>query len=273
MVISNPLKGWTTLPMENDVLGVSREITISWQDDSNLFNSSIWILIATPVSVWVEAQGDATLLLQRHVSGQFKSLPVKVDSRMHGMQHVLKRGQDVSDEVLIEAIGHTITEGSRVIVDVELRIDRSLINCREEGASTMDELSMKLECVRTATIIDRVVKMSPNRCHRKGAVVSANVTTKRFCDRVLSSEKLHIVEGGFLEGRQRDLSLIATHAKLRSSLRGGREAFIHPMKGMTGWTVPVKLTEEVDRPRRVKWSACNRNQLEVNDMIEKLYKR
>ena len=67
--------------------------------------------------------------------------------------------------------------------------------------------------------------------------------------------------------------MIATHAKLRISLRGGRETFILPMKGMTGWTVAVKLSEEVDRPCRVERSACNRSQLEVNDMIEKLYKR
>jgi hypothetical protein len=70
MVISNPLKGLTTLPIENDVLGVSRAIAISWKNNSNLFDSSIWKLIATPVSGLVKSQGYLALLVQRHVRSQ-----------------------------------------------------------------------------------------------------------------------------------------------------------------------------------------------------------
>lgn len=70
MIVSNPLKGWTTLPIENDVLSVSRMITISWKKDSNLLDGSIRRLIATPVSGLVKSQGYTALLVQRHVRSQ-----------------------------------------------------------------------------------------------------------------------------------------------------------------------------------------------------------
>jgi hypothetical protein len=82
MVISNPLKGSAKLPVENDVLNISRPISISWQNDSNLPDRCIWSLIATPITVFLKAQGYLALLFRRHILGQFICLPVELNSRM-----------------------------------------------------------------------------------------------------------------------------------------------------------------------------------------------
>ena len=66
--------------------------------------------------------------------------------------------------------------------------------------------------------------------------------------------------------------MIAAHAKLGFSIGGGREAFILPMKGTTGRTKCVKETKEVDRPCRVKWTACDWNQWKIEDDVKKLRK-
>lgn len=151
------------------------------------------------------------------------------------VEHVLKCGQGVRVKELICTVGHTITKGRCIIINIELRVDRWGIDGRKKRASLMNELPMKLESPRTETIIDSGIKMSPNRSHCKGTVVGANELAERVGNRVLVSEELHIVKGGFLKGWERYLSLIAAHPKLGSSGRGGRQAFIVPMKGMTGW--------------------------------------
>jgi hypothetical protein len=84
MIISNSLKG-TMLPVENNVLGVGRAVTISWQNDGNLLDSSIRSQIATPVTVFLKAQGYAALLLQRHICSQLKGLLIKLSCRMQGV--------------------------------------------------------------------------------------------------------------------------------------------------------------------------------------------
>ena len=48
------------------------------------------------------------------------------------VEHVLKCGQGVRVKELIRTVGHTITKGRCVIIDVELRIDGGTIDCRKE---------------------------------------------------------------------------------------------------------------------------------------------
>jgi hypothetical protein len=138
MIVSDSVKGWAILPVENDILGFSRCIAISWKNDCNLPNSSIWKIIATPVTVFLETQHYATLLFRRHVLCQFKCMLVHANSRMVVMKHVQKGCQDVFSYNTV-TVGicrmtmgfaifmfhlQAIIKGSLWVIDVELRIDR-----------------------------------------------------------------------------------------------------------------------------------------------------
>jgi hypothetical protein len=92
-------------------------------------------------------------------------------------------------------IGSTITEGSGVVIDVKLRVDRRVIYFRKKGSSTMNKLSMKLESIRTTAVVKGVIKVSTNRSHRKGTVIVTDVVAKRPSSRVLSSKQGHKVSG------------------------------------------------------------------------------
>jgi hypothetical protein len=90
MVISNPLKSTARHSIQDDVLSVSRGLSISWHDDSDLLDIVSWILIATPIGGRIKVQGNATILLWRDVSHQMHCLLIKFNSRMARVQHVLK---------------------------------------------------------------------------------------------------------------------------------------------------------------------------------------
>ena len=62
-----------------------------------------------------------------------------------------------------------------------------------------------------------------------------------------------------LEGGERDLALIATHAKL--GVEHGRlgKALIQPMQGTTIWAANIKVAKVVNLPSRIKGTACQRN--------------
>ena len=90
MVISDPLKSMARHSVQDDVLSVSRPLSISWHDDSDLLDIVSWSLVAAPISGCIKAQGNAAILLWRDVSHQMDCLFIKSNGRVAAMQHVLK---------------------------------------------------------------------------------------------------------------------------------------------------------------------------------------
>jgi hypothetical protein len=67
--------------IQYDVLRPPNLVSITWQDDCNLPDSSIRGLVATSVTCGVKVKSNATLLLIRHVPGQLKSLLIEAHSQ------------------------------------------------------------------------------------------------------------------------------------------------------------------------------------------------
>jgi hypothetical protein len=88
--VSNALQWLAIKAIQDDVLRPPNLVSITWQDDCNLPDSSIRGLVVPPVTTRVKVESDATLLLIRHVLGQLKSLLVEANSRMGAPEHVLQ---------------------------------------------------------------------------------------------------------------------------------------------------------------------------------------
>ena len=180
MVVSYPLKATAMISVQNDVLSLSRCLSISWQNDGNLLDIFSWILIATPISGCIEAQGNAAILIWRDISHEMNCLPVKTNSWMASVQHILESSQVDGIKLrtdVIRVVGAILQSFSR-IMDVQLRIHRVVTISGEERANSVNELSMELEGVRGMAIIDRVIQLSANRSHGQSIVVLANVLAK-----------------------------------------------------------------------------------------------
>ena len=72
----------TIIAIQDDVLRASDLIPITWQDDCNLPDSSIRLLITTPVTPRIKAQGNVTVALRGHSKAQPIGLLVEGDTRM-----------------------------------------------------------------------------------------------------------------------------------------------------------------------------------------------
>ena len=73
----------------------------------------------------------------------------------------------------------------------------------------------------------------------------------------MRSEEPVELNGRGLNGREKDLALIATHAKLAKDGRLGK-ALIQPMKGTTIWAANIEVAKVVNLPSRIKGKACRR---------------
>ena len=80
--IRDVLQRWTMVAIQDDVLRTSDLISITWQDDCNLPDSSIRLLIAEPITTFIKAQGNVTLMLWRHSKAHMISPLVEGDTRM-----------------------------------------------------------------------------------------------------------------------------------------------------------------------------------------------
>ena len=71
-------------------------------------------------------------------------------------------------------------------------------------------------------------------------------------------EKVVKLNGRTLNRREKDLALIAAHAKL--GIDEGRlgKTLIHPMKCTTIWAVNIEMTKVMNLPGRIKGKACQR---------------
>ena len=144
-----------------------------------------------------------------------------------------------------------------IVIDVQLGKNRSLAFWRQQRANSVNDLTMKPKRIGTTTLpIERVIQLSPHRSHGQRIVVVANVLAKLLCRRFLRSEEPVELNGRGLNGREKDLALIATHAK--PGAKNGRlgKALIQPMKGTTIWAANIEVAKVVNLPSRIKGTTC-----------------
>ena len=74
----------------------------------------------------------------------------------------------------------------------------------------------------------------------------------------MRSEEPVELNGRGLNGREKDLALIAAHAK--PGAKDGRlgKALIQPMKGTTIWAANIEVAKVVNLPSRIKGKVCRR---------------
>jgi hypothetical protein len=255
MVISDPLKSMARHSVQDDVLSVS-SLSVSWHDDSNLLDIVSWILIASPISGSIKAQGNVTILLWRDVSHQMDRLLIKSNSRMVSVQHVLKGTKDDGIQISIKWIARAMPES--IGKDVKLRVYGCPARWREQRANSVNEFSMELEGVRCTTVIDRVIHLSASRSHGQSTVVVANLITKGAVRSAWCGEILIEDIGDVLKRWEGDCPLIAAHAKLGVKVGGVRKSFNSPVQSMARGTLNIHLPKAVDHPVRIKRLARNR---------------
>ena len=106
-------------------------------------------------------------------------------------------------------------------------------------------------------LVDRRVSCFANRSHGQCIVVEKDALMKGRTNWIAASEEMVEIMWDVAKRRERDLALIATHAKLDISIRRGGEFFIFPMKGMARRTFNIHLSKAVNLPSRIKRTACN----------------
>ena len=93
--------------IQDNILRSCCLITITWQNNSYVSDRGIWGLIVMPITS-SKAKDNPTLLLLRHVSGQFKCLFIVLNSRMMGSKHFLQLTQSCSIQTRVPGICHAV---------------------------------------------------------------------------------------------------------------------------------------------------------------------
>jgi len=77
-------------PINNDVLGPSKPLSITNDNNSYLIHSGFRKVVTPSVTVLIKVMRDPALLIRSHNGGQLKSLLIKMDSRVNLMKNALK---------------------------------------------------------------------------------------------------------------------------------------------------------------------------------------
>jgi hypothetical protein len=263
------------LSVDDDVLRASRPLSIANDNYSNLIYCGIRKVVAPVVTVLIKVKRYCELLIRRHGNGHLKGLSVKGNSRMDLIKDALKQiqGCGIKGILLIVLImpSQAMLKSIICVMNVELGIcERSILE-RKDRASIMDELSTQDIGVRaTTTLIDRRDSCFANRSHSQGIVVKKDALVKGRTNWIIADEEIVEIMWDVMKRRKRDSALIATHAKLESGVRRGREGFSFPMKSMARKAFNIHFSKAVNLPSRIKRTACNgklQNWLQLRHMI------
>ena len=110
--------------------------------------------------------------------------------------------------------------------DVQLRVCEIAALKRKDRASLMNELATQNIGVRaTTTLIDCRIGCFANKSHGQRVVVKKDVLIKVRCQRIVVSKKMIKSMWNVPKGRESDLALIITHAKLGIDVREVEKSF------------------------------------------------
>ena len=77
-------------PINNDVLGASKALSITNDNSSYLIHSGLRKVVTPSITVLIKVKRDPALLIRSHNGGQLKGLLIKMDSRVNLMKNALK---------------------------------------------------------------------------------------------------------------------------------------------------------------------------------------
>jgi hypothetical protein len=120
MDIRDALKRLSMVAIQDNVLRAPWLITITQDKNCNLSDRGIRGLVVPPITTWIKAQCNATLLSQRHGTRQLKSLLVVLHPRMGVEEHVLQSPQSARIEAGVPCIGGAMHMSHIRITDVKL---------------------------------------------------------------------------------------------------------------------------------------------------------
>jgi hypothetical protein len=81
MCVKDVLKK-SSIVMQDDILGISRLITIFWQKNSYLLNSGIWWKVVAPIYVRIKSQSNCAVLFRGHLLCNLKGMLVELHTWM-----------------------------------------------------------------------------------------------------------------------------------------------------------------------------------------------
>jgi hypothetical protein len=224
----------TVLPVYNNVLGIIDTLSTTQDNDSNLIHSGIRNIVAALVTIFIKVKRYLAVLVRSHGGSLLKGLAIKVNSRMRLMKDALKHIQGGTIKGIGIGIGSvridpiesvmssdTVISSIGSVMDIKLGVGEISTLERDDRASIMDELSMQDIRIRAATtLIDRIICCFANRSHGQGIVVKEDKAMKGRANRIVASEEVVELMWNLLKWRERDLALIAAHAKLGIDVRG-----------------------------------------------------